>query len=158
MSRTRWIRQRAEFQTQAIREKVEKYIEAGHPPCGAASGTQSKPALHLPVGVVAAVARASIVGWSLIQPATMGFVVEPPRGFNRDPAGGTLPHPCRLPAFLSPVPVQRGLRDLSASSWPSGIAVSGVILAVAITAAEPVFSFVQLQRNARRACAVAVDR
>ncbi|MCZ7608467.1 MAG: hypothetical protein M5U25_20975 [Planctomycetota bacterium] len=131
---------KAEFQTQAIREKVEKYIELGiHP--WSRFRTQSKPALHLPVGVVAAVALASIVGWSLIQPATMGFVVEPLAGFQ--PL--TLYERYHILAdflLFSALFISAAYVTIGRRFGHSGIAVSlGVILAVAITAAEPMFGF-----------------
>lgn len=131
---------KAEFQTQAIREKVEKYIELGiHP--WSPFRTESKPALHLPVGVVATVALASIVGLSLIQPAITGFVVDPLAGFQ--PV--TLYERYHILAdflLFSALFISAAYVTIGRRFGHSGIAVSlGVILAVAITAAEPLFGF-----------------
>jgi hypothetical protein len=131
---------KAEFQTQAIREKLEKYIELGiHP--WSRFRAETKPATHLPVGVMLAVALASIAGLTLLQPSTTGLIVDPLIGLQ--PL--TLYDRYHIFAdfllftalFTSAAYVTIGRRF-----GHSGIAVSlGIILAVALTAAEPVLGF-----------------
>lgn len=131
---------KAEFQTQAIREKLEKYIELGiHP--WSRSRAETKPATHLPVGVMLAVALASVAGLMFMQPATVGMVVDPLVGLQ------PLSLYDRYHIFadfllFSALFVSAAYVTIGRKFGHSGIAVSlGIILAVALTAAEPVLGF-----------------
>lgn len=130
----------AEFQTQAIREKLERYIELGiHP--WSRFRAEAKPATPLPVGVMLAVALASVAGLSLIQPSTTGLLVDPLAGFQ---PLSLYERYHILADFLlfSALFISAAYVTIGRRFGHSGIAVSlGIILAVATTAAEPVLGF-----------------
>lgn len=130
---------KAEFQTQAIREKLEKYVELGIHPWS--RFRETKPATHLPVGVVLAVALASVAGLMFMQPATVGLIVDPLVGLQ------PLSLYDRYHIFadfllFSALFISAAYVTIGRKFGHSGIAVSfGIILAVALTAAEPVLGF-----------------
>ncbi|GIK52165.1 MAG: hypothetical protein BroJett014_11380 [Planctomycetota bacterium] len=131
---------KAEFQTQAIREKLEKYIELGiHP--WSRSRAETKPATHLPVGVMLAVALASVAGLMFMQPATVGMVVDPLVGLQPLSLYDRY-HIFADFLWFSALFVSAAYVTIGRKFGHSGIAVSlGIILAVALTAAEPVLGF-----------------
>lgn len=131
---------KAEFQTQAIREKVERYIELGiHP--WSRYRTETKPTAHLPVGVMAAVALAAVTGLALIEPSTTGLLVDPLAGYQ--PLSLYERYHILVDFLLfSALFISAAYVTIGRRFGHSGIAVSlGLILAVAMTAAEPVFGF-----------------
>lgn len=131
---------KAEFQTQAIREKLEKYVELGiHP--WSRFRVETKPATQVPIGVMLAVALASIAGLTVLQPATTGLVVDPLAGLQ---PLSLYERYHILADFLlfSALFISAAYLTIGRKFGHSGIAVSlGVILAVALTAAEPVLGF-----------------
>lgn len=131
---------KAEFQTQAIREKLEKYIELGiHP--WSRHRAETKPIQHLPVGIMLVVALASVAGLAFLQPATTGMVVDLLAGYQ---PLSLYERYHILADFLlfSALFISAAYVTIGRRFGHPGIAVSlGVMLAVAMTAAEPVLGF-----------------
>ncbi|MBE7492947.1 MAG: hypothetical protein HS108_14495 [Planctomycetes bacterium] len=134
---------KAEFQTQAIREKVEWYIELGvHP--WSRYHPETKPTTattHLPSAVMVAVALAAIAGLAILQPATTGLVVDPLAGY--EPLSLYERYHILADFLLfSALFISAAYVTIGRRFGHSGIAVSlGIMLAVAMTAAEPVLGF-----------------
>lgn len=131
---------KAEFQTQAIREKLERYIELGiHP--WSRFRAESKPTTHLPLGITVVVALASIASLMFLQPATTGLVIDPLAGFQPLALYDRY-HILADFLLFSALFISAAYVTIGRQFGHSGIAVSlGLMLAVAMTAAEPVLGF-----------------